>query len=57
MIEFDDRIFRSRMNETRAGSTTLQLQEMIRAMKRYPDALQQVHIGISNAEARIEWCS
>eukprot|EP00439_Symbiodinium_sp_Y106_P083105 s519_g22.t3 len=41
------------MNETRAGSITLQLQETIRAIKRYPDALQQVHLGISNAEARI----
>ena len=51
MNEFDDRILR--MNETRAGSITLQLQETIRAIKRYPDALQQVHLGISNAEARI----
>ena len=51
MVEFDDRIFR--VNETRAGSITLQLQETIRAIKRYPDAWQQVHLGMSNAEARL----
>ena len=50
-IEFDDRIFR--MNESRAGSITVQLQETMRTIKRYPDALQEVYLKISNAEARI----
>ena len=39
-IEFDDRIFR--MNESRAGSITVQLQETIRTIKRYPDALHEI---------------
>eukprot|EP00439_Symbiodinium_sp_Y106_P071245 s2749_g12.t1 len=50
-IEFDDRIFR--MNESRAGSISVQLQETIRTIKRYPDALYEVYLKISNAEAHI----
>ena len=50
-IEFDDRIFR--MNESRAGSISMQLQESIRTIKRYPDALHEVYLKISNAEAHI----
>ena len=46
-IEFDDRIFR--MNESRAGSISVQLQETIRAIKRYPDALHEIYLQISNA--------
>ena len=37
-IEFDERIFH--MNESRAGSISVQLQETIRTTKRYPDALR-----------------
>ena len=50
-IEFDERIFR--MNESRAGSISVQLQETIRTIKRYPDALREISIKISNAEAQI----
>eukprot|EP00439_Symbiodinium_sp_Y106_P049823 s1789_g6.t1 len=46
-IEFDDRIFR--MNESRAGSISVQLQETIRTIKRYPDALHEIYLQISNA--------
>ena len=48
MIEFDQRIFR--MNEDRAGSISLELQETIRMKKRYPDALMRININVSNAE-------
>ncbi|CAE6971381.1 unnamed protein product, partial [Symbiodinium sp. CCMP2592] len=50
-IEFDERIHR--FNEKRAGSISMQLAETIRHIKHYPDALQQIQINISNAEARI----
>ena len=50
-IEFDERIFR--MNESRAGSISVQLQETIRTIRRYPDALRKISIKISNAEAHI----
>eukprot|EP00439_Symbiodinium_sp_Y106_P026265 s6898_g3.t1 len=51
LVEFDQRIYR--MNEDRAGSISLELQEAIRMIKRYPDALMQININVSNAEARI----
>ena len=41
------------MNESRAGSISVQLQETIRRIKRYPDALREISIKISNAEAHI----
>ena len=41
------------MNESRAGSISVQLQETIRTIKRYPDALHEIYLKISNAEARI----
>ena len=41
------------MNESRAGSISMQLQESIRTIKRYPDALHEVYLKISNAEAHI----
>ena len=41
------------MNESRAGSISVQLQETIRTIKRYPDALREISIKISNAEAQI----
>ncbi|CAE6956816.1 JNK [Symbiodinium sp. CCMP2592] len=50
-IEFDERIHR--FNEKRAGSISMQLADTIRHIKHYPDALQQIQINISNAEARI----
>ncbi|CAE7211779.1 unnamed protein product [Symbiodinium sp. CCMP2592] len=50
-IEFDERIHR--FNEKRAGSLSMQLAETIRHIKQYPDALQQIQINISNAEACI----
>ena len=51
LIAFDDRIFH--MNEQHAGSISMQLQETIRTIKRYPDSLQQLYLGISNFEAHI----
>ncbi|CAE7251308.1 JNK [Symbiodinium sp. CCMP2592] len=50
-IEFDERIHR--FNEQRAGSLSMQLADTIRHLKHYPDAIQQIQINISNAEARI----
>ena len=50
-IEFDERIFR--MNESRAGSISVQLQETISTIKRYPDAPREISIKISNAGAHI----
>ena len=41
------------MNESRAGSISVQLQETIRTVKRHPDALHEVYLKISNAEARV----
>ncbi|CAE7345631.1 unnamed protein product [Symbiodinium sp. CCMP2592] len=51
LIEFDERIHQ--FNEKRAGSLSMQLAETIRHIKQYPDALRQIQINISNAEARI----
>ncbi|CAE7248571.1 JNK [Symbiodinium sp. CCMP2592] len=51
LIEFDERIHRD--NEKRAGSLSMQLAETICHIKQYPDALQQIQIIISNAEARV----
>ena len=41
------------MNESRAGSISVQLQETISTIKRYPDALREISIKISNAGAHI----
>ncbi|CAE7040332.1 JNK [Symbiodinium sp. CCMP2592] len=49
--EFDERIHQ--FNEKRAGSLSMQLAETIRHIKQYPDALRQIQINISNAEAHI----
>ncbi|CAE7242242.1 JNK [Symbiodinium sp. CCMP2592] len=51
LIEFDERIHQ--FNEKRAGSLSMQLAETIRHIKQYPDALRQIQINISNAEARV----
>ncbi|CAE7517087.1 GABBR2 [Symbiodinium sp. CCMP2592] len=51
LIEFDERIYQ--FNEKRAGSLSMQLAETIRHIKQYPDALRQIQINISNAEARV----
>ncbi|CAE7510989.1 JNK, partial [Symbiodinium sp. CCMP2592] len=51
LIEFDERIHQ--FNEKRTGSLSMQLAETIRHIKQYPDALRQIQINISNAEARV----
>ncbi|CAE7488465.1 unnamed protein product [Symbiodinium sp. CCMP2592] len=50
-IEFDERIHQ--FNEKRAGSLSMQLAETNCHIRQYPDALRQIQINISNAEARI----
>ena len=40
------------MNESRAGSISVQLQETIRTIKRYPDALHEIYLKISNVLVR-----